>query len=100
MGHGYQDTPLTHCMCATLASANAAIVTCPVDVIKTRTMSNQSSALALSYKDMIQQIYAKEGLRAFYNGIDALFVRLSCWNCLMFMALEQIKKAFYDAQLE
>ena len=49
---------------------------------------------------MIQQIYAKEGPRAFYNGIDALFVRLSCWNCLMFMALEQIKMAFYDASLE
>ena len=38
----------------------------------------------------------KEGPQAFFKGLDAVFFRLSCWNCIMFMTLEQIKLYFYD----
>ena len=40
---GYADTPLLHCFCATVASANAAVLGCPPDVIKTRTMNNREA---------------------------------------------------------
>lgn len=33
---------------------------------------------------------------AFFKGLDAVFFRLSFWNCIMFMTLEQIKRYFYD----
>lgn len=100
LGKGFHDGPLTHCMCATIASANAAILGCPPDVIKTRTMNNRSAAQKVGYLSLARQIYQKEGLRAFYKGIDALFFRLSCWNCIMFMSLEQIKFYFYDPTLD
>ena len=35
---------------------------------------------------------------AFYKGLDALFMRLACWNCIMFMCLEQIKMLFWEDQ--
>lgn len=46
---GYNDNPLLHCACATIASANAAILGCPPDVLKTRTMNNRSSGQAIGY---------------------------------------------------
>ena len=86
-------------MCAIAGSFNAAVVGCPPDVIKTRTMNNRTTATKIGYLTLARQIYQKEGLRAFYKGVDALFFRLSCWNCIMFMTLEQIKYSFYDPTL-
>lgn len=37
-----------------------------------------------------------EGVPAFFKGLDAVFFRLSSWNCIMFVCLEQIKRHYYD----
>ena len=92
------DNPVLHCFCATVASANAAVLGNPADVIKTRTMNTRSAGKAVGYFQLASQIYRSEGAFAFYNGLDALFMRLACWNCLMFMCLEQIKKLFWEDQ--
>ena len=63
-------------------------------------MNMRSASERIGYLTLAKQIYQKEGLRAFYKGIDALFIRLSSWNCIMFMALEQIKFALYDPTLD
>ena len=98
--YGFFDGPILHCLCATIASANAAIVGCPADVIKTRTMNNRSADKAVGYVTLATTIYRKEGFLAFYKGSNALFARLACWNCIMFMALEQIKLAYYSSHPE
>ena len=46
---GFTDNPVLHCACATIASANAAVLGCPPDVLKTRTMNNRSSGQAIPY---------------------------------------------------
>jgi len=97
--YGLVDGPILHCFCATIASANAAVVGCPADVIKTRTMNNRTADKALGYVTLATTIYRQESLLAFYKGSSALFTRLACWNCIMFMALEQIKLAYYGNHL-
>ena len=34
---------------------------------------------------------------AFYNGFTANFMRIGTWNIVMFVTLEQIKKAIFPA---
>ena len=82
-----------------MASFNAAIVGCPADVIKTRTMNNRTADKAPGYLALATTIYRQEGFLAFYKGSTALFARLACWNCIMFMSLEQIKLAYYSNYL-
>ena len=87
-------------MCAIMASANASVVGAPADIIKTRAMSQPSLRQSLGYIGIAKSILHKEGIPAFFKGLDAVFFRLSCWNCIMFVTLEQIKKAFYDPTLD
>ena len=49
LGYGVHDGPLLHCLCATIASANAAVLGCPADVIKVRTMSLTSAGETVPY---------------------------------------------------
>ena len=98
--YGYQDSPKLHAFCAVVASANAAIVGSPADIIKTRTMNIRSAGQAIGYFTLAGQILRKEGPSAFFKGLDALFFRLACWNVTMFIVLEQIKLLFYDPTLE
>ena len=84
-------------MCAVIASANASLVGAPADIIKTRAMNRPSNSTEpISYISIAKNILKKEGVPAFFKGLDAVFARLSCWNCIMFVTLEQIKKYFYD----
>jgi len=86
--YNFFDGPQLHCLCATIASAFATFFGCPADVLRTRTIANRSSALALGYVQLAKSIYRKEGFFAFWKGSNALFARLACWNSAMFMALE------------
>ena len=94
---GYTDGPLMHCICAVAASTNASLFGAPADIIKTRAMNSTSPE---SYLEIVKDILRKEGVPAFFKGLDAVFFRLSFWNCIMFMTLEQIKLYFYDPTLD
>ena len=83
-------------MCAVLASANAAWVGAPADAVKTRAMFQRDPTKSISYLAITRDIYRKGGVKAFFKGLDAVFFRLSCWNCIMFVTLEKIKRWFYD----
>ena len=43
---------------------------------------------------MVGSMIAKEGPLSFYKGFTANFMRLGCWNVVMFVSLEQIKGMF------
>ena len=100
MRYDFPDTPLLHVICATICSGAAAIVGCPPDVMKTRTMNLRTDREKTNYFVLAKQIYQNEGLSAFYKGVDGLFWRLALWNSLMFIILEQIKFGFYDPTLD
>ena len=93
---GYKDDTYTHLACAIVASANASWVGAPADAIKTKAMNQRDPSKSLNYVEIGKSIYRKGGARAFFKGLDAVFFRLSCWNCIMFVTLEKIKASFYD----
>ena len=83
-------------MCAIVASANASWVGAPADAIKTNAMNQRDPTKSINYFGIAKKIYRKGGIPAFFKGLDAVFFRLSCWNCIMFVTLEKIKQYFYD----
>ena len=83
-------------MCAIAASANASLVGAPADIIKTRAMNQTNPKESISYFNIARNILKNEGVPAFFKGLDAVFFRLSSWNCIMFVCLEQIKRHYYD----
>ena len=87
-------------MCAVVASANASVVGAPADTIKTRSMNEKDPAKQKAYWALAKRIIEKEGIRAFFKGLDAVFFRLSCWNTIMFITLEKIKLYYYDPTLD
>jgi solute carrier family 25 (mitochondrial uncoupling protein), member 8/9 len=90
---GLRDGLHTHTLCAFGAGLNAVIFGSPVDVLKTRIM-NRNAAEAQSVAALIASMIRKEGFGAFYKGVTQNFFRLSLYNVVLFVSLEQIKKAF------
>ena len=90
---GMKDGIITHCTCAFSAGFVATVVGSPVDVLKTRLMNMSGGESGLA---MVSGMIKKEGMGSFYKGFTANFMRLGCWNCCMFVSLEQIKKLFED----
>lgn len=73
------------------AFASGFVATCvgsPLDVIKTRLMN---LAPGTSPFGMIGGMIKNEGPLSFYKGFTANFMRIGCWNIVMFLSLEQIK---------
>jgi len=68
-----EDNIATHFTASFLAGVAAATVTSPIDVIKTRVMSAQSSS---SLPKLLGDIYAAEGLRWMFKGWVPSFLRL------------------------
>ena len=64
-----------------------------MDVLKNRL---QNLPAGQSTRGMIVDMLRNEGLTSFYKGLSANFMRLGCWNVLIFVALDQIKLLFED----
>ncbi len=92
----------THFTASSLAGLVAAVVSNPVDVVKTRYM-NQDSRQAGKHMSSLQtvaNVYRSEGLVAFYKGFLPNFGRLTPWNIAFFMSMEEYRrvtlKVFYE----
>ena len=86
------DSPATQCLCAFMSGFVATCFGSPVDVIKTRLMNAKAgdpTGLA-----MVTGMIKNEGLGSFYKGFPANFMRIGCWNIVMFLTLEKIKAQF------
>ena len=108
---GFHDGLPVHFAAATFAGLMATICGNPVDVIKTRVMASRrsvttpSAAASVSPSpaapvysgalDCIAQIMRNEGPRAFYQGVVPQFFRITGWNIVMFVSLEQLKRLLF-----
>jgi solute carrier family 25 uncoupling protein 8/9 len=81
-----------HLLCASLAGFTACVVGSPVDVLKTRIM-NAAPGQYAGPMDCVYKTIKNEGFGAFYKGFGPNVMRLAGWNCVMFLTLEQVKKA-------
>lgn len=93
LGSGYlKDGIPLHLTCACMAGLTACVVGSPVDVLKTRVM-NAPAGMYSNPLDCAVKTFKNEGFFAFYKGFGPNVVRLAGWNCVMFLTLEQVKKA-------
>ncbi|XP_024367284.1 mitochondrial uncoupling protein 1 [Physcomitrium patens] len=91
---GFTDNVVTHILSGLGAGFIAVCVGSPVDVVKSRMMGGGQGA----YKgtiDCFVQTFKNDGAGAFYKGFLPNFGRLGSWNVIMFLTLEQTKKAFF-----
>ena len=88
-----KDGVMCHILCACGAGTTACVFGSPVDVLKTRVM-NAPKGLYSSPIDCLIKTFKTEGFGAFYKGFVPNCVRLSSWNVVMFLTLEQLKKIY------
>ena len=95
---GMEDGTPTHLLSGLGAGFVACCVGSPVDVIKSRVMGD-SIGKYKGFADCVVQTVKQEGMLAFYKGFIPNFGRLGSWNVVMFLTLEQVKKAMRERDL-
>ncbi|XP_014678335.1 PREDICTED: kidney mitochondrial carrier protein 1-like [Priapulus caudatus] len=96
------DNVYTHLISSFIAGLGGAITSNPIDVIKTRMMSQrnlrllpvegvQSSAIYTGSLDCAIQTVRTEGVMALYKGFIPSWMRLGPWNVIFFLTYEQLK---------
>ena len=88
----HPHSKITQTVCAFISAFICVVFGSPADVIKTRLMNakpNEPQGVSA-----IVNICKYEGLKAFYKGFNASFMRIGSWNIVMFLTLERIKEAF------
>jgi solute carrier family 25 uncoupling protein 8/9 len=95
MAAGMEDGVLTHLLSGLGAGFVACCVGSPVDVVKSRVMGD-SAGKYKGFVDCVAQTLKSEGPGAFYKGFIPNFGRLGSWNVVMFLTLEQVKKAMRE----
>jgi hypothetical protein len=100
----FRDNLFTHFVASLQAGVIAATVCSPIDVIRTRMMNTNNVQLAAnnqltlaqpqyhSIADVTKKIFRIEGLRGFYKGWLAYYIRVGPHVTLMFMFFEQFQQ--------
>lgn len=92
---GLQGLPL-QLSAAAFSGATACIVTCPVDVVKTRIMQMNTADGLAKYSgpiDVVVQTFRTEGPLAFYKGLSATLLRLFPHTIVLWLVQEQVDAA-------
>ena len=74
------------------------VVSCPLDVVKTRLMNARPG----QYKgpnDCLLQLLRTEGAKSLFKGIVPTWQRQAAWNGIFWMSLEKVQRAFVRASL-
>ncbi|NXP74653.1 UCP3 protein, partial [Ramphastos sulfuratus] len=86
------DNVPCHFVAAFGAGFCATVVASPVDVVKTRYMNADPG----QYRNALSCLLAllmQDGLAGLYKGFIPSFLRLGCWNVVMFISYEQLQRA-------
>ena len=86
------DNVFCHILSGLGAGLCACVVGSPVDVVKSRVMGDSVGAYSGTL-DCFVKTLKNDGPLAFYKGFIPNFTRLGSWNVVMFLTLEQVKKA-------
>lgn len=92
LGHELMKDGITlHLTSSILAGLVATTVCSPVDVIKTRIMSANTSDHRMSATQIMKQMFKSEGIPSFFKGWTPAFIRLGPQTIITFVVLEQFK---------
>jgi len=93
---GFREGVYTHFLASLGAGFICAIVTSPVDVVKTRVMAQIRNANSIKLYngslDCFQKTFRAEGWRGFYKGFFPTYFRMGMDTTLTFLVLEQTRK--------
>jgi solute carrier family 25 S-adenosylmethionine transporter 26 len=78
------------CLCGAKAGGIAAVLTTPIDVIKTRIMTNDMTINHIV--PLIKNIYINEGPSALFKGVSVRFIYISIGGMIFFGSNEFMKK--------
>jgi solute carrier family 25 uncoupling protein 8/9 len=95
LANGMEDGIPTHLLSGLGAGFVACCVGSPVDVVKSRVMGDSVGAYK-GFFDCVVKTARNDGLGAFYKGFIPNFGRLGSWNVVMFLTLEQVKRAMRE----
>lgn len=91
----FVEGKLVHFVSAMIAGVAVAIVTSPVDVIKTRVMNVDPKNPAYNNMlDCFRKVLRIEGPMGFYKGFNAQWLRIGPLTTLQFIIWERLRKAF------
>ncbi|RLO10852.1 hypothetical protein DYB28_009421 [Aphanomyces astaci] len=76
-----------------VAGFAGAVVSSPLDVIKTRLMAHQNNRHYTGVLDCGRELYQLHGVRAFYKGFAAYYLREAPWCCLFFVTYELVRNS-------
>lgn len=83
-------------LCAFAGSSISAIVTCPIDVIKTNIqVTSRHQKGFVSTIDVVKQLYRSGGFKAFIRGLSARVMWLAPGTSITIAAFEQVKRILY-----
>eukprot|EP01114_Cavostelium_apophysatum_P021819 TRINITY_DN7711_c0_g1_i1.p1 TRINITY_DN7711_c0_g1~~TRINITY_DN7711_c0_g1_i1.p1 ORF type:complete len:317 (-),score=55.65 TRINITY_DN7711_c0_g1_i1:628-1578(-) len=91
------DNISTHIVASMIAGFNAAVITSPVDVIKSRIMNDKTTEGAPKYKntyDCFVKIIRSEGLIGLYKGFFPNWMRIGPHTIITFLVYEELRKVF------
>ncbi|KAL8134416.1 protein MITOFERRINLIKE 1, chloroplastic-like [Apium graveolens] len=80
--------PLQSVICGALAGATSATLTTPLDVIKTRLMTQIQRDTAAGVSATVKQILRDEGLVGFTHGMGPRVIHSACFSALGYFAFE------------
>jgi len=89
-----EDGVVCHLLSSIFSATCAALVSNPVDVVRTRLMMERVAGGAL-YKSSFHcclQTVATEGVTALYRGLVPAFARMGPWNITFFLVYEKLKR--------
>jgi solute carrier family 25 S-adenosylmethionine transporter 26 len=87
--------PLEASGCGAAAGAVTAFATTPLDVIKTRLMTQGSGCTGMVYKNALDcavRVYQEEGAKALFKGWEPRVTWIAVGGCIFFGALEEAKR--------
>lgn len=94
--HHSEETLQTHVIASGVSGFVAAVVSNPLDVIKTRMMHHKHRCLMWPcFRSIVQH----EGFTALYKGFLPAYSRLAPWQLCFFVSYERISKSVFDETL-
>ncbi|KAK9740888.1 hypothetical protein RND81_03G068400 [Saponaria officinalis] len=92
--------PLESVLCGALAGAISSSLTTPLDVVKTRLMTQVSGAMYSGVTETVKQILKEEGWVGFTRGMGPRVVHSACFSALGYFAFETARVAISEQYLK
>ena len=91
----FVEGPTVHFVASFIAGIAVAVVTSPVDLVKTRVMNvDPANPAYSSMTDCFKKTIKSEGVRGLYKGFNAQWLRVGPLTMIQFMVWEQLRHLF------